>query len=464
MTEQLTDPTYLIPAARSFEQQMATAIDRGEATSWHGAEELLIAGELAPIIPRSRQRDYIDDRPDLWHKVTFGSGPIALRREAVIQEERENTFRRTVDFVATSALQRTYQAIRPALDAPEHIKPLSLIERINESLDSGLPVSVAGFGRQGKTTLAFSVGESRDGLFVHSDAQLAPLASRHTADAGRFMVFVATSDHERIKSVIGHRQDIESSQTLWTTLNEYARLGGERVLVCFDELGTFANERYADKRAAVAKEMTEITELSNLDLLVIEHIRNSQFTGELQDILPSNIKRFIVPPISGPEMFDFLRAYTKEARISFLTDAVSEIHDLTGGTLALAALVGAGVIRHATSDNSQRLIYNANDVKAWEDFYVAGVKEWGPDEILEVLFQIFGNLNADQQALVEQMAQSSSGIPYRGTPSTDVDFLIQTNVATFDQKAGKLLLTSRLLRRLMPNIKNRQEITATIHG
>ena len=457
MAEQLTDPAYLIPEAKRFEHQMVRVIEHGEATSWRGAEELLIASDIAPAIPKSQQRDYVEEHDTLWREVAYHSGPIASRREAAIQKERQRILQ-DYAHLAAGALRRTFAETVPEHGGPERIKPAGLIAEINESLDEGIPVSIAGFGRQGKTTLTFAVGESRNGLFVYSDVQKVPLISRHTADLERLMVFGAYSRHDRIKSVIQQFNGKESSQELWSALNDYAKLGGERVVICFDELGLLADEEYTEPRQIVAREMAEIVEFSNLDLLVVEHIGKSQFSGERQKILPPNIRRFIVPPVSGPEMFDFLHAYTSEHRTTFIPEAAAEIHDLTGGSLALAALVGRNIIEHTTAHNIPRFIYDSSDVQAWEDSYVESHKRYGSDEILNVLFQIFGNLNSGQQDIVEKMAESSSGVPYRGTPSQDAEFLIQTNVAMVDMKNGRLRLKSRLLQRLMQDVKTQQEI------
>lgn len=429
MSETPINPVSLIPEARRFERQMDRVIQRGRADTWRGAEDELIAADITPQVSPSRRREY---------------------------EERQEALKQVTN-LTTVALHHTFVPSTPETDTEKRIKQPGLIVEINKSLDQGVPISIAGFQRQGKTSLAFAIGESRQGLFVHADAQSASLAAGHFPT---FMTPAAYSKHGRIQSVISNYQNPETTHALWSALNDYAELGGERILICFDEIGMLANENLAEYRALLAEEMAEIAELGNLDLLIIEHISDSDFVGEQLDILPLNTKRFIAAPVSGPDIFDFLRMHTREQRVTFTPEAATEIYALTGGRLALAALVGESVINFANEQDRPHFIYTADDLKDWEAAYEPRLKHRGQgrtyDDLFNVMDNVFRSLSSVQQVLVETIAQSDPGLSYRGTPSDDVDFLIQAGLVTHNLQYGRLEITSRLLKNLVPGIRTWQ--------
>lgn len=423
MSEVLIDPASLIPEARRFEQQMDRVIQRGHADTWQEAEDELIAAAIATRVSPVRRHMY---------------------------EERQNTLKYVTN-EAAKALHDTFIPPAPRAKAGERIEQPGLIAEINEALDQGLPASIAGFQRQGKTSLAFAVGESRQGLLVHADAQSASLSAGHFPD---FMAPAAYSRHKRLGSVIKSSRDSQAMGTLWSELNDYAERGDERFLVCFDEIGILGNANLAEYREQLAEEIAEVAGLSNLDLLIIEHIGDGGFMGEQLGILPPHTKRFIAAPVSGPDVFDFLRMHTREQRITFTPEAAMEIHALTGGRLAMAALVGENAIRLANEQDEPHFIYSAEDVKDWEASYDPGSHLptlYGQrDDLLYMTDSVLVNLSDAQRTLLETIAQNGPGLPYRGASSPDIDFLMQTHVIRHNLQYGRLEITSRLLKKLLP--------------
>jgi hypothetical protein len=453
MSESIGDGTQLIPEARRFEQRMARIIDAGDAATWHGAEEILIANEVAPPVPKSQHAEYIDERPLLSKQVSSLDGRIADRRATVIAAHRLDIARRAADFGAAGTLSATYAMVTPGVES-RLVYNEGLVASISQCLDDGVPVSIYGFSRQGKTSLAYAVTEARQQSRIYSDGQTAEMYLGTVARAASPMAAATNASNEDLRLVLDPLRSADDIAKTWSTLNQYAEQNDERILVVLDEIGVFTTGKAAGHSESLKREIEEIIGLDRLDLIVIEHVIEGRCAGEIIDILPTSSRQFAVPPVTGPETFDFLRSHTAKSRVSYTPEAAAEIHSLAGGWLSLSALIGKNVILHALKRQDRaRFIFEASDVETWVKDYVQEPKDYRNDYLVGSLLGLVSNLSPTQRAVVDDIAQSAEGIDVSLIDSSDL--LVRTGVVTLNHEAGRAYLASKLLQRLLPEIHGR---------
>ncbi len=445
--------TQFILEAEQFEQQMAAVIEHGEASSWRGAEEVLIAREIAPEVPTSRQAAYVNERPELARKADRLEGRIVDRRRTVIEQERLDTIYGAVRYGAAGALSRAVATSIP-LEDTEILEHTTKVSAISQCLDEGRVVSIYGFQRQGKTFLANAVARYRNEGVILADGQTVNPTYERPMSSNPYVI-----NRDDIRQNIVGKVGRPKEQ-LWDRLNAYAHERGERLFIIFDEVSMFLTA-YKDAQARVKQEIEEIIGLSNLDLVVIEHFVKGKPVGEQTDLLPADIQRFEVPQVSGPEILDYLRSHTADARVTFIPEAAAEIHDLAGGWLSLAANIGKEVIAHAIERQPQgRFIFDGSDVITWAEDYIHSGKNTRIDPIWQTLYNLIGNLGAEQLAQIEMIAQSSDGTDGSEIIATEDNFLVRLGLVAIDDENGLAYLRSKLLARMLPDIKSVLEFTA----
>jgi hypothetical protein len=413
MSEIYTDGTELIPASQSFEQAMSSVVRRGQASSWHEAEEVLITKDLQ--FQELDPRDYI--------------------------------------FLASQNLGKAFSDPVPGVEK-EIVAPESQLAAISEALDKGHVVTIAGFQRQGKTSLAQAVAYNRQQQFVHADAQTYLLSNLET---NRPMAISPHARDDEIKGLISSHVTQADHPKVWQALNEYAVSHNKRLLVIFDELAVFRSEA-ADKRDVIKEEIEEVASLCNLDLIVIEHIYQGRRTGDLIDILPANIARFLVIGATGPETFDFLRSETCGVHLTFLPEAADEIRNLGGGWLSLSAKIGQNIIKHSNGKSKKpRFIFGIDDVEDWVSQYIESPKR-RVDDLFKTVVNILDQLDPAERSAIYTTAESTQGADIVSLGLDEDSMSLQTGLINLDKKAGKAYITSSLLQKLLPQIKQSLEI------
>lgn len=451
-------PTDLITEAKHFQAQMQRVIKTGQATDWRGAHEVIIANEVAPPIPASEREEYIASRPQLAQQVLSLSGPIAARRKSVIEQDRLTIARR--QYGGPAELNSAYGLPTPALDSLL-IQDPETIAAMEAHLDAGPPISISGFQRQGKTTLAFALGAARNTKVVYADAQDAYIADSNERPMQRGVFRIPSNDGSL--SPNHYRAANPSPKGLWAELNDDAQENDERILVCLDELPVFMDHQ--DKLPALREEIAEIVSLSNLDLVVTEHIVDGLPLGEHIDLLPENTRRFFVPPANEQDVYSFLRSKTADYRQYFLPEAASLICKLAGGRLSMAATIGGEVMHHAiNSSDKVRSIFDATDVREWEESYVRDTQQNGISltRLRPLLWHGLSSpilsLNSGQQIQLERIVQQPSGVDADTIPADQLKQMIDYNLVDLDASSDKVRLTSGLMAAIWPSIMNQREL------
>jgi hypothetical protein len=441
MTEANHRPPGSISAeAEHFGSRVDRLLDSGLADTFHGALETLIANELVPPIPQSQHKAYIDDRPELVRSLASQNGSLAERRACVIAKDRRDQL---MVGAYGSSLNRSYADSLPSANNEAHITYTETVKSMRDTLDSGLPVSICGFQRQGKTSLAFSVAQARQQRLVHIDAQSALLNHIQGIPpmvVGMEGIYDKDGIHQR------RRRHPSLSANVWAELNEEAVINNERILVCFDELTTFTQERHRNKIDSLKREMIDITSFSNLDFIAIEHVGEGLATGERIDILPPDTRRFYPPLATKTQTQLFLDKLTTPNREYFTGNAVHRIHELSGGRLSLSAAIGASAIRKAWElSGVPRFIFDENDLQRWEKAYYrfTDARESGGDpknkHITSGLIATIDNMDKEGRDQLRKLAECDvDGIAVDTVPVHQLQRLLKYGLARYDQPTNRI--------------------------